>query len=460
MSSILDRSPLPSFRLGHRQLLYQQLCLKLREALWRYDYEAACSVLNLLVLCRETEWDHFWAVAINVLNQVARNKTDCLRFLQISHNRVSALHKEDVLLEIVRYQISSQMYQEAYESIETYITISPYNLNSRLHGYMGVLAIRRWQSKIDEPSGKDFTVAEKDRDEQDGFDDNESSNPQNTHASRWFKNAKDHLLRSLELDMSNDMFLRYYVQLLHSEHKNDEIQDILIRFRDHDPSNLIAHRWVKQALSTKQFTPGITLLCGLFLYRLLFEFLRAERSQSNEWVLSALAYVRLDPKSPRDLVLEPLLSYYEKAIGTSTILSSQPPNLLSSMLDSSRRSDSTGPEQITELGKKMIELLLDRFEHGDDDPWLVDKLTNVLAHFKSIGPAHLNANSTHWFSLYTRFSPRKISPAVCLAFKHLCEGGELVVKDEEGELAKGEEDDLEEEDEESELAVENEEGGE
>lgn len=35
----------------------------------------------------------------------------------------------------------------------------------------------------------------------------------------------------------------------------------------------------------------------------------------------------------------------------------------------------------------MIELLLDRFEHGDDDPWLVDKLMNMVAQLKYSFPS-------------------------------------------------------------------------
>lgn len=89
--------------------------------------------------------------------------------------------------------------------------------------------------------------------------------------------------------------------------------------------------------------------------------------------------------------------------------------------------------------------------------------SSISSFNRSITPAHSNAHSTHWLSLYTRFSPRRLSPAVRLAINYLCGGnkggGELVVKDEEG----GEDELVEEievEDEEGELVVEDEEDGE
>ncbi|RUP49309.1 hypothetical protein BC936DRAFT_142814 [Jimgerdemannia flammicorona] len=403
MSSVLSPTVDPSGRVSERTTCYRQLCLTLANALVAYDYHTSATALNLLCECRETEAHHFWSVAIHVLTHVAHDSNNCLRFLKVVHNRIRPSHvrlKKTVPTFAISNHVAlftfyrtsrrkrtswSRLYGTRYHLNCTkrpttplrraYIAISPYDANAHLHGYMGLLAIRRWQSEMTAGSNTEDESMDDDDDDDDQSTDGSAEISQTTRPIRNLSTAKNHLLRAFELDMSTDLFLRHYIQLLLAEHNHNDARDIMIRFRDANPSNPIAHK-------------------------LLFEFLHATHPESDDWVISARAYLLLDPCSPRELALKPLLSYYKDAIGTSS-------DVVFPISVEPGVPKSIEPGQVAELQKIMIELLLDRFVHGDHDPSMVDKLVYMLMKFKSSFPAIFTTLQTgwgHWFMTYTIWS--------------------------------------------------------
>ncbi|CAG8576208.1 5770_t:CDS:2, partial [Racocetra fulgida] len=82
------------------------------------------------------------------------------------------------------------------------------------------------------------------------------------------------------------------------------------------------------------------------------------RNENTEWVQAGKLYHQIDPVSPPEAVLNPLIKYYESVMATQT--------------------SDTDQRSLAEVHYNLLELLFQRIENGDDE---FEYVKDAIVHF-------------------------------------------------------------------------------
>ncbi|KAF0373008.1 hypothetical protein F8M41_013077 [Gigaspora margarita] len=313
-------------RRAHLINLYELLVTSLSNR----NYCRANRVVEILLQCPEVDVTHVWRAAIDVLIHLGNAEKMCIEFFNqmLLHTRC----KEEVLLELISFQLHSGKPRDALETLETYLTQTPYKDNPLIFGYTGMLAFALWEQTNVIINGPNATI------DQESEDVNEKPVVHDLdlcieQRARYYELSISSLRISLEMDKSNDMFLIFYTQLLLADDMVDETLDIVRSFCNQNPHIVVG-------------------------YRLLFNILYKHRNKDSEWVQAGKLYHRMDPFSPPEAVLNPLINYYENLIVNQT-----------SIMDK---------RQLAEVHYNILELLFQRIENGDNE---FEYVKDAIIHF-------------------------------------------------------------------------------
>ncbi|CAG8658304.1 11485_t:CDS:2, partial [Dentiscutata heterogama] len=314
------------------------------------NYCRANRIVEILLQCPEVDVTHVWRAAIDVLMHLGNAEKTCIDFFNqmLLHTRC----KEEVLLELISFQLHSGKPRDALEILDTYLTQQPYKDNPLIFGYTGMLAFALWEQTNVIINGSSVTRPIVDQENEDINEEpvihGATTIPLNLSCSksdililyfvkidqhaRYYELSISSLRMALEMDKSNDMFLVIYTQLLLADDMIDEALDIVRSFCNQNPHIVIGHR-------------------------LLFDILYKHRNEDTEWVQAGKAYHRIDPVSPPEAVLNPLINYYENVMANQT--------------------STTDKRPLAEVHYNILELLFQRIENGDDEfEYVKDAIVN------------------------------------------------------------------------------------
>ncbi|CAG8706657.1 9996_t:CDS:10 [Dentiscutata erythropus] len=315
-------------RRAHLINLYELLVTSLSDR----NYCRANRIVEILLQCPEVDVTHVWRAAIDVLMHLGNAEKTCIDFFNqmLLHTRC----KEEVLLELISFQLHSGKPRDALEILDTYLTQQPYKDNPLIFGYTGMLAFALWEQTNVIINGSSVIKPIIDQE-------NEKINEKPVihdlelcieQQARYYELSISSLRMALEMDKSNDMFLVIYTQLLLADGMVDEALDIVRSFCNQNPHIVIGHR-------------------------LLFDILYKHRNEDTEWVQAGKTYHRIDPVSPPEAVLNPLINYYENVMENQT--------------------STTDKRPLAEVHYNILELLFQRIENGDDEfEYVKDAIVN------------------------------------------------------------------------------------
>ncbi|RIB07114.1 hypothetical protein C2G38_2215420 [Gigaspora rosea] len=319
-------------RRAHLINLYELLVTSLSNR----NYCRANRVVEILLQCPEVDVTHVWRAAIDVLIHLGKAEKTCIDFFNqmLLHTRC----KEEVLLELISFQLHSGKPRDALETLETYLTQTPYKDNPLIFGYTGMLAFALWEQTNVIINGPNTTKPFIDQENQESEDVNEQPVIYDLdlcieQRERYYELSVSSLRISLEMDKSNDMFLIFYTQLLLADYMVDETLEIVRSFCKQNPHNVVG-------------------------YRLLFNILYKHRNEDTEWVQAGKQYHRMDPVSPPEAVLNPLINYYENLMVKQT--------------------STTDKRPLAEVHYNILELLFQRIENGDNE---FEYVKDAIIHF-------------------------------------------------------------------------------
>ncbi|KAI8849022.1 hypothetical protein BC829DRAFT_432835, partial [Chytridium lagenaria] len=171
----------------------------------------------------------------------------------------------ELILEIALTYVRLELIQDAYTFMERYVTSPPYNDDSVLLGYTGLISYLLWRKEIIQ--GK--------REEIDG-----SKNLNSVH----YRNAMQHFNLSFEKNggQHHDIFILYLLKLVLASDQVERAKEILERFHRECPEN-----------------PNACLY--------LFVFTFFTHGATSECIQLASQYVQLDPSADPDFFLKPLV---------------------------------------------------------------------------------------------------------------------------------------------------------
>ncbi|CAG8559619.1 541_t:CDS:2, partial [Cetraspora pellucida] len=244
-------------------------------------------------------------------------------------------NREEVLLELISFQLYSGKPREALEILETYLTQQPYKDNPLIFGYTGMLAFALWEqinAIINDSGATRPTINQKNE----GVNERPIVNDLELYVEqqeKYYELSISSLSMALDMDKSNDMFLVLYMKVLLANDMVDEALDIVRSFCDQNPHTVVG-------------------------YRLLFNILYEHRNEDTEWVQAGKLYHQLDPVSPPEAVLNPLIKYYESVMATQT--------------------SATDQRSSAEVHYNILELLFQRIENGDDE---FEYVKDAIVHF-------------------------------------------------------------------------------
>ncbi|RGB31786.1 hypothetical protein C1646_242132 [Rhizophagus diaphanus] len=225
---------------------------------------------------------------------------------------VREVDKQKVIMELVFYQVKYGQTIDALATIETYLPQEPYCNNPLLYGYAGLISFSLWEQlnakfKKSEPevvgykpqkrkNASKIILPPRERSKRkrkvDEKDDDfiEVDDQMMDQHKRYYENSLRNFRMSLDMDMSNDMFLVHYIKLLLYKEEIGEAINVIQNFCNENPSILTGHR-------------------------LLFEVLYTYERLKYEWVEVGKMYHRIDPVSLPDEVFNPLMEHYTQVIG-------------------------------------------------------------------------------------------------------------------------------------------------
>ncbi|RHZ61894.1 hypothetical protein Glove_345g9 [Diversispora epigaea] len=333
-----------SIRRTHLSNLFNLLQITLRER----NYCRANRIIEILLQCPEIDISLIWQNAVDILAHLGRSEKDCIEFFNQLLLRTK--NSEDILLELIFYQIKYGQAEEALVTLETFLPQFPYIENPLFHGYAGMLAFVLWD-QLNTTNVFPFSNKRKR-----GLNEDEYILEDSDHIlerqMRYYNLSVRSLKMALDKDIKNDMFLVYYVKLLLTNEEKEEIDEALRSIEDFCKEN-----------------SGI--LTG---YRLRFETLYKYRNENLEWVNAGKVYHQMDPLSPPESVLDILINYYENVIIIENTNERNQRNLIFAHYN-------------------IVELLFQRIEHGDDK---ISYLKKLMIHFiwlEFLDPFHVMINA-------------------------------------------------------------------
>ncbi|CAG8457259.1 6296_t:CDS:2 [Acaulospora colombiana] len=283
----VDEGHRPIRRKVHTSNLFDLLQLSLRER----NYCRANRIVEILLQCPEANIELIWQAAVDVLRHLGSSKKVCLEFFNQLLN--------EILLELIFFQMDSGNPVEALETLETYLPQVPFCDNPLFHGYAGLLAYALWDhlgvamdvsrspsSERRRAEGADIEEEDEPLLETENYDDEQHME----RRMRYYDLSARSFKMSLDLDIGNDMFLAYYIKLLLAGGDFEEALRMIDTFCEKNPRNLTGHR-------------------------IRFETLYRYRVEDKRWIEAGEEYHKIDPSSPPEKVLNPLINHYEKIIG-------------------------------------------------------------------------------------------------------------------------------------------------
>ncbi|KAJ6539554.1 hypothetical protein B0H19DRAFT_960679 [Mycena capillaripes] len=114
-----------------------QMCIQ------RNDLERATRAWTILAHCEEINWRTMWSTSVHILAENLNDyekspkKVEFLRLMMLQHPE----DRETILKEIVLRLILSRQYREALDELELYLPSLPYQDNSLLNVYAGLLSM-------------------------------------------------------------------------------------------------------------------------------------------------------------------------------------------------------------------------------------------------------------------------------------------------------------------------------
>ncbi|GES93267.1 hypothetical protein GLOIN_2v1685305 [Rhizophagus clarus] len=300
----------------HIENLYELLL----KSFYERNYCRASKILEILLKCSECDMTRIWQPAIGVLTTLDPTSIAFIDFFNImllktytKKRDVEDVDKQKVIMELVFYQVKYGQTIDALATIETYLPQEPYCNNPLLYGYAGLISYSLWEQlnvkfKKSEPevvgykpqkrkNASKMILPPRERSKRkrkrnaDEKDDDfiEVDDQIMDQHQRYYENSLRNFRMSLDMDMSNDIFLVHYVKLLLYKEEIGEAINAIQNFCNENPSILTGHR-------------------------LLFEVLYTYERLKYEWVDIGKTYHRIDPVSPPDEVFNPLMEHYTQVI--------------------------------------------------------------------------------------------------------------------------------------------------
>ncbi|CAJ0827999.1 283_t:CDS:10 [Entrophospora sp. SA101] len=270
-----DDGEIVTIRKIHLTNLYNLLYLSLQSQ----NYCRANRIVEILLRSGDLDIRQIWKASIEVLKQLGNTQKECVDFFNL-------------LLMRTKMQ-----------------DVEPYCNNALFNGYAGLLTFALLGQL--EKSDQDNDV--------DGGNENGQSEPIDNEKIRYYDLCKRSFEKALDLDITNDMFLVYYVKLLTSQRLVKEALNVIKNFNKENP-NMITGK------------------------RLLFEVLYEFKKNEKEWVSAGIIYHKLDPVSPPNKILYPLINYYQSIINKTKV----------------------SKKSLADAHYNILELLLTRIEYGDN----------------------------------------------------------------------------------------------
>ncbi|KAF7288290.1 hypothetical protein HMN09_01409100 [Mycena chlorophos] len=115
----------------------------------RSDFARAAKAWSVLARCPEVEWRAMWTTGVHLLaedlheNEKHLRKTDFLRVMMLQHPN----DREIILKELCLRLILSGKHREALDELELYLPSFPYQANTILNVYAGMLSLYLAQSQ-------------------------------------------------------------------------------------------------------------------------------------------------------------------------------------------------------------------------------------------------------------------------------------------------------------------------
>nr|CAG8470018.1 4879_t:CDS:10 [Entrophospora candida] len=317
-----DDGEIVTIRKIHLTNLYNLLYLSLQSQ----NYCRANRIVEILLRSGDLDIRQIWKASIEVLKQLGNTQKECVDFFNLLLMR-SKMQDVDILLELIFYQIKHCDPNEALATLEIYLPQEPYCNNALLNGYAGLLAfallgqLEKSDQDNDVDGGNENGQSTGKRkpidDEMENY--NKISEPIDNEKIRYYDFCKRSFEKALDLDITNDMFLVYYVKLLISKRLVKEALNVIKDFNKENP-NMITGK------------------------RLLFEVLNEFKKNKKEWVSAGIIYHKLDPVSPPNKILYPLINYYQSIINKTKV----------------------SKKSLADAHYNILELLLTRIEYGDN----------------------------------------------------------------------------------------------
>nr|CAG8459551.1 15918_t:CDS:10 [Entrophospora candida] len=288
-----DDGEIVTIRKIHLTNLYNLLYLSLQSQ----NYCRANRIVEILLRSGDLDIRQIWKASIEVLKQLGNTQKECVDFFNLLLMR-------------------SKMQD-----------VKPYCNNALLNGYAGLLAfallgqLEKSDQDNDVDGGNENGQSTGKRkpidDEMENY--NKISEPIDNEKIRYYDFCKRSFEKALDLDITNDMFLVYYVKLLISKRLVKEALNVIKDFNKENP-NMITGK------------------------RLLFEVLNEFKKNKKEWVSAGIIYHKLDPVSPPNKILYPLINYYQSIINKTKV----------------------SKKSLADAHYNILELLLTRIEYGDN----------------------------------------------------------------------------------------------
>ncbi|CAJ0633411.1 8811_t:CDS:10 [Entrophospora sp. SA101] len=330
-----DDGEIVTIRKIHLTNLYNLLYLSLQSQ----NYCRANRIVEILLRSGDLDIRQIWKASIEVLKQLGNTQKECVDFFNLLLMRTK-MQDVNILLELIFYQIKHCDPNEALATLEIYLPQEPYCNNALFNGYAGLLTFALLGQL--EKSDQDNDV--------DGGNENGQSEPIDNEKIRYYDLCKRSFEKALDLDITNDMFLVYYVKLLTSQRLVKEALNVIKNFNKENP-NMITGK------------------------RLLFEVLYEFKKNEKEWVSAGIIYHKLDPVSPPNKILYPLINYYQSIINKTKV----------------------SKKSLADAHYNILELLLTRIEYGDNKIRYVKDAIKSFVWLERTLRKKLFGNRSDWF---------------------------------------------------------------
>ncbi|KAJ3292126.1 hypothetical protein HK104_005550 [Borealophlyctis nickersoniae] len=283
---------------------------------------------------QEDEWD------VEQRRETGEKKArDAVKFL-VRMSGVEEKLSEELLLEITLYQMRFGLFEQAYERLQSYLPLYPYNENAALLGYAGVLCYLMWQhenARVWREAGTTDRGLTNDM----GGEGEKAPTFEGDFASRHYSEAMQHFESAFQVakdgDASdgNDFFLFCYLKLMIAAGDKTgalkKVKEYVTRY----PNSLNGLRY-------------------------LISLARQQGEHPSEWIPHARTFLQLDPVSDPAVALVPLVEALEATTNS-------------------------GDANELQVSVNVVALLANRLDYDAGDEWMWAKLVEHLRVVRKAG---------------------------------------------------------------------------